>query len=100
MSSYIVFTALLFCYAPLHYYITPLLTSPVRVLSIDKSHSFYYKYKHRIYCGGGRNKGILIRILRLRTLPSLPLLTAALTAGILVYSAVEVLGLHKVDVRP
>jgi hypothetical protein len=44
---------------------------------MDKSRSFYYKYKRRIDCGGHRNKVTPIRILRLRTLPSPPLLTAA-----------------------
>jgi hypothetical protein len=43
-------------YSTTLYYITPLLTSPVWVLSMDKSHLFYYKYKHRIDCGGCRNK--------------------------------------------
>jgi hypothetical protein len=61
------------------YYITPLLTSPVWVLSMDKSRMLYYKYKCRIYCGGGQNKVTLIRTLC--TLPSpsppLPPLTAA-----------------------
>jgi hypothetical protein len=88
MSSYIVFTALLLCYDPLHY-ITPLFTSPVWVLSMDMSRSFYYKYKHRIYCGGRRTKVILslsphtsvsistYHRLCLRLPPPLPPLTAA-----------------------
>jgi hypothetical protein len=61
-------------YAPLHY-ITPLFTSPVWVLSMDMSHSFYYKYKHRIYCGGRRNKEIPTRILLLCLPPPPSLLT-------------------------
>jgi hypothetical protein len=43
---------------------------------MDMSHSFYYKYKRRIYRGGRRNKVILTCILRLHVLPPPSPLTA------------------------
>jgi hypothetical protein len=49
---------------------------------MDKSRTLYYKYKHRIYCRGGRNK--VTPIHTLHTFPPPPPLTAASVSALFV----------------